>query len=438
MHRSHYLVIGAVLVASFCVAEAQAEYNFNLIASTNTVVLRNPNKTLTSFGVPAINDGMVTFMGTAKLNGSDFIGIYAKNANRGSLRRFANALGIVPPSGGSLFDRLGGASISNGTTAFRGRYNGLRNNGVFIGSGGPLTTIAKDGDPAPIGTFDRPIYTFSDPVISNGTVAFFGFYNSGGIINNAQEGIFTGSGGPLTTIVKTGDSAPIGTFQTFKFFGSPAISGDTVTFGAFYSDGSIQGSGVFTHSGGPLTTIVKTGGPAPIGTFNGFGSPAVSGDTVAFSASYRESFVNGGSGIFTGNGGPLTTIIATGDPAPIGTFRGLFIPAISGDLVTFLATYNKIDGSLPRGGRGIFVSKKDQLKTIIKTGDTLFGDTVIDLKFSKLGVDSNGDIAFSYSLSNGSSGIAVANLVPEPSTLGLLVIGAVGLLLDRHCRSPKN
>ena len=88
--------------------------------------------------------------------------------------------------------------------------------GVFTGSGGPLVTIAKSGDVEPGGgRLGEP----SDPAISDGTVAF-----------STGAGIYTGSGGPLTPIAKFGDTLPDG--QLVTILSPPAISGKTVAFTA--------------------------------------------------------------------------------------------------------------------------------------------------------------------------------------------------------------
>jgi hypothetical protein len=156
---------------------------------------------------------------------------------------------------GTFTDFFGGRlAISGGTVAFWGGHDDLE--GVFTGRGGALTTIAKTGDPAPSGAFS----VFDpDPAISDNLTAFTASYSS------ISEGIFSGSGGALTVIAKTGDAAPVGTFRPFEArFSPPAISGAQVAFaGAYTSE-----QGVFTGTGGPLTTIATTGDATPnVGTF---------------------------------------------------------------------------------------------------------------------------------------------------------------------------
>ena len=113
----------------------------------------------------------------------------------------------------------------------------------------------------------------------------------------------------------------------------------------------------------------------------------------------------------------LTKIAKSGDVAPIGTFdQGGFLdfgfPAISGDTVAFSGNYG--NGS----GEGIFTGNGGPLTTVIKTGDSLFDSTVASLSFTRFGLDpdGSGNLAFSYSLADGRSGIAMATPVIEPGT----------------------
>ena len=112
--------------------------------------------------------------------------------------------------------------------------------GIFTGSGGPTTTIADTSGP-----FDSCY--LDDPSLNNsGTVAFVA------ILDTGEQGIFTGSGGPTTTIAD--NSGP------FDFLWcSPSLNDSgTVAFVAILDTGE---TGIFTGSGGPTTTIADNSGP---------------------------------------------------------------------------------------------------------------------------------------------------------------------------------
>lgn len=383
---------------------------------------------------------------------------------------FTNIADTTSAAPSGTFGGFEAPSISGNSVAFAGTY-GISHKGVFIGGGGPLTTIVKRGDPAPTETF----HSLSDPAISGSTIAFRGSYHDPG------SGIFTGSGGPLTTIVKRGDPAPSGTFG--DFLTSPAISGNTVAFLGSYTGGS----GIFTGSGGSLNTIVKTGDPAPINVFSSLSDPAMSGSSTAFVGRYEnlngttefgvfvstagslttiaktydvipegvlgsigDLSISGNNvgfiatlvkvpdfqyGVFASDGATVTTIAKTGDTAPSGTFFEFYDSAIGGNTVAFLAEYGELGEGGDRLtatniGEGIFVGNGGPLTTVINTGDALFGSTLASflagpiVSIPKLALDAGGsaNIAFVYTLSNGRQGLAVASLVPEPNTVVIFCI----------------
>jgi hypothetical protein len=82
-------------------------------------------------------------------------------------------------------------TISGDTAAFRANYGTSAGVGIFKGNGGALTTIAKTGDPAPVGTLSL----LFNPSIGGGSVAFLGNYG-------AQHALFVGDGGALTAVIK--------------------------------------------------------------------------------------------------------------------------------------------------------------------------------------------------------------------------------------------
>jgi hypothetical protein len=204
--------------------------------------------------------------------------------------------------------------------------------------------------PAPTGTFTS---FDDDPSVRSGA-AFVGNYPGG-------SGVFTRSFfGGVTTLAKTGDAAPSGVFTSF---GDTAGRDFTVSYHATY--GASQ-SGIFQQTGnGPRTTIAKTGDAAPMGVFTGFGKPAMGNLATMFfpnatqdnMTAFRANFV-GGSGIFTGIGGALTTIVKEGDPTPLGgtfeTFGNPSLSAVTNSMgisvpgVAFRGTYN--------GGSSLFLA----------------------------------------------------------------------------------
>jgi hypothetical protein len=377
-----------------CVGAAASSYNFVKIADSQTAA---PVGTFSNFGAPSISGNNVAFDGY--YDGSNASGIFASIG--GGLNTISKK-GDAAPSG--TFSQFFGTAIAGTSVGFVGIYNNSAGSGAFTGSGGPVTVIAKSGDAVPGGT----IATISDVATDGANVAFSAVYNGA-----TQGGIFLTSGGTSTLITSTTE-LPIGV----------SLSGSNVSFSSI---GDVSRVGI-----GQSTTIAKFGDPAPIGTFLHFDSypslgPAIDGNNVAFVGYYA---FGGIGGAFFGNGGPLTTIMTPGDPAPIGTFAGASSPSISGNNVAFVGWYD-IFGSKP----GIFIGNGGPLVSVIKAGDTLFGQTVTSVGIGTSSLDRGGssNIAFRYTLSNGVTGVAIAHAVPEPSACYLLFLGTAGIWLVQ-CR----
>lgn len=405
----------ALLVVCFLAPQTWAAvYTFTNIADTNTPA---PIGTFEDFFGTAISGNTVAFRGR-------YVNPDNLNLETGIFTGIGGPLTTIAKTGNSLplgtFEfQWSDPSISGSIVAFKSNYrstDGLSfGNGIFTGNGGPITTIAKQGDAAPPGTLSSEL---GGPSISVDAVAFrAGFHND-------KKGILLSNGGQLTSIVTTGDSAPTGTFGFGQFAEDPAVSNGIVAFRGVYPGGTA----IFSGSGGALTTIIKTGDAAPSGVFTTLGIPSISGNIVAFGGAYT-----GGTGIFMANGGSLTTIVEVGDAAPSGTFSSVGTPSISGNNVAFVGTYAGFSQ------RGIFIGSGGPLTSVIETGDSLFGSTVNGLGFGRFGlnIDGSGSLAFGYSLADGRTGIARADVVPEPSTSALLFIAAASLMVRKRQRIAR-
>ena len=130
-----------------------------------------------------------------------------------------------------------------------------------------------------------PLNTFSSATVSStGNVAFIAYRDAGG------QGVFTGSGGALTTLIDT--SGAFGTFYSFRLLTQNGPG--TVAFEAHTPSGP---SNVYTVSGGSITPIATS-----IGSVWGLSinDPGV----VAFVATVPGST----HGLHTGSGGSLTLV----------------------------------------------------------------------------------------------------------------------------------
>jgi hypothetical protein len=249
--------------------------------------------------------------------------------------------------------------------------------GIFVGSGGPVSTVADTSN-------GFRFFGFSS-IDGQGKVSFFGIRNDG------SSGIFSGPGGVTTFLDDTG---PISGFGGDSH---SSVSGAFTTVHAFRRDG---GQSIFAGKGGPpLTLIADTSGP-----FSGFDvDPRVNASgQVAFQGFLRS----GGSGIFVGNGGAL---------APIADISGGFAefegaPSINDRGEVAFA------GELTSGESGIFVSSDGQIRTLVDSSGP-FADLLL---FSRPTLNAKGEVAFLGFLDNFQSGLFVG---PDPVADRVILVG---------------
>lgn len=273
------------------------------------------------------------------------------------------------------FSRFGAFPSINsaGTVAFEAD---LKNGqiGIFTGHGGPITTIAGTGDGSPFGGFGPPV------INRRGIVAFEAGLSSG-------AGLFTSSRGTVTSIV-TNVSPP------FEGFADPSINqAGTLAFVAELKTGELQ---VLKGKGPPFTVIADNRG-----AFDGFINSRTSINargTVAFSARFKA----GGAGVFTGNGGNLTTIA---DTDAIFSGFGEDSPKINNHgRVAFV-------GDLKLGGQGVFVGTGKTLTTI---ADTREGFSL----FVNADINNRGTVAFLAFLDAGGQGIFTGSDLIDDRVIG--------------------
>ncbi len=351
--------------------KAQAQYTFTLIADTS-----GPFE---QFGLhPALNSsGTVAFR--AWLDNSTQ-GIFAGNGTM-TTTIAASALPFVG---------FGDPAINQaGTVAFLESTGGFNNIvGVYAGSGGPLVTIAET-----TGLFSG--FAAGTSVNGAGTIAFSASLKSGG-----GTGIFTSNGGVPVQVVNGSFSPSINDSETIAFKRS---------------------AGVFTASGGLITKIADRTGPLKV--FNN--EPSINdAGTVAFVAGIGD-IDSGAYGIYSGNGGPLTTIA---DLSGLYSYFDLYSPSSINDsgTVAFFA-------GLDAGGYGLFLGDGISTIEVIHTGDALFGSTVTGFAISPTSLNDSGQLAFAYGLANGTAGIAIATPVPEPSTALFLAL-SLGMVFAPRLR----
>jgi hypothetical protein len=288
--------------------------------------------------------------------------------------------------------------------------------GIYLGDGGPLTQIARDH---PAGLFNSGLSIVAETSLNDsGQVTFRGTFQQSSVGGAGLfDGVFRGSGGPLTTVALEGAAAPDGNGAYLTFQSSIGLnaSGQTAFIG-FLRDtifGANDDSGVYLGAGGPITQIAHERQAAPDlnGTFSFFEPPAlnVSGE-VAFRAVLTAT--SGGTednmGIFLGSGGTLTQIVRTGQAAPDGngTLSDLGLPALNDSRqVAFFANLTDTSGGFSDDAV-MLLSAGGQLTQIAHAGQTApDGNGILCCFTMSPSLNAAGQVAFVAHLSQTSGGM---------------------------------
>jgi hypothetical protein len=139
---------------------------------------------------------------------------------------------------------------------------------------------------------------------------------------------------------------------------------------------------------------------------------------------FRADLVSGEQGIFTGSGGPTTTIADT---------SGVFDSFSDGPSINAGGTV-AFQAFLDTGEEGIFTGPNAVADKVIQIGDALDGSTVTNLLFFREAFNAHGQLTFFATLANGQEGIFRADPVPEPGPVVLMGGGLACWLAYRWWR----
>jgi hypothetical protein len=360
------------LAAAFTVALASAvavpaassatEYSHTTIAGGS--------ETLSLGQCPAINNfGMVAFS-ASEFDPETF------NSEDKILRGSGGPLTTIADEGDGFTSIFGNPSINDlGAVAFDGNPTGADDELIARGSGGPLTEIARADSAA--GRFDS--FTADVSMNNFGRVAFTGELNADG-----DEGLFEGAGGPVATRYLA---------STSQFGGSisPPSLNDLERV-AFVEDTDTGVRGIFRQSpSGGVTTIADDAGE--LENFNDRVSLNNLG-RVAFTAS-DDAFTR--DAVLTGRGEALTEVANTlGEYSSFG-FRG---PSLN-DLgrVAFEADLDDFVSS------GVFTGPDAVADAVIRTGDTVGDKTVQSVSACREMLNAFGQVAARVTFDDSSEAI---------------------------------
>jgi hypothetical protein len=349
-----------VAVAALCIL-TPAAFAGGPITYTFVNVADSTGPLSTSISNAVINDsGTVAFLAGLDAGG---IGIHRSSSSSGF-----TTIALAGP--GHPFSQLGAPSINDSdVVAFRGDdSNGDR---ILIHSAGTIIPITNGWPYTNVG--ERP------SINDDGTVAFRSSYFA------SYTGIYTGNGGEVSMNYETSQGV-------FSSFGDPVINDDGVIgFIAGQFGGPV---GVFSGTGAGYATIADTNGE-----FNGFGTtPDINADGAVLFDGQRDA---GGAGLYIGSSKGYAPAVTTDDGFSI-ALGNVGRSINDAGAIAFIAPITAT------GQFGIFTGPDVVQDNIIKTGETLFGSTVVSLQCGRDALNNDGDVVFSYSLANGIAGVAIA------------------------------
>jgi hypothetical protein len=364
--------------------------------------------------IPVANNELFSYVGVSQINdsGTMLFGAAVRSTGQSGIFTVTNE-GLITPivltrsrSDDTLteftFDLLYTRTMNNGgTVAFIGNRPFLLGDGIYTGNGGPLTTVA---------TAEGSFYDFQYgglDINDSGTVVF------GAVLDNGNRGVFTSSNGVITTIAEAN-----GLFRFFDQLYPTINNSGTVAFQASLDNGIL---GIFTASNGAITTIADSSG-----SFSYFLGPEINNEgTILFPAGLD----NGLEGLFTSSNGAITAIADSS-----GTFSGFHDIAINDrGMIIFEAI---LDGPRTDIG-GIYAGPDPIADKVIAVGDTLLGSTVTRVDFAPGSMNNSGQFTFYAELTDSKGTVRSTSFfadpvpmsvpVPEPSSaLGLLGMAIFG------------
>lgn len=266
----------------------------------------------------------------------------------------------------------------SGTVAFIDTTTGRA--GLYTGNGGPLSTVVSSPTEFRLYFSGGP----GAPTINNaGSIAFWAYIGPTGITQGNETAILSDAAGQLSTIVS--NVPPVGISNAYSYTTTPQISGNgTVTFEVDHT-GVGGGGGVFSGNGGPLTTLISnsaSNGPTA--------DPAISHNSVE---AYDWPTLNSGN---SRTGNDQLFLVNANTTTTLGT--------ISGDFFSHIAVNDAGSAIASTLDNRIYLAAGGSLNPIVNTNAVFSEDGTVS-------INDSGDIAFIAALSAGGSGIFTG---PDP------------------------
>lgn len=412
------------------------------------------------------NSGDVVFAGDLSGPGitdrNDF-GFWSNKS--GSIELIARKRDLAPGTGGAYFSRIGVRAFNGlGQVALHGYLTGQgvgpgNDVGIWSQAGDQLRLVVRSGDIAP-GTGGKQYLGEGDPfnqvaMNSMGQIAF-----SGGAYDLSASthtyGIWLESGGSMRPVVFRGESAPGTNGEVFSSFSRHFLtdSGELIIYAATRKPGYSYGDryGIWREKAGEMELIAYTGDTAPGSAgriYTGVGNPFVTADgqiLAGASLDWDDLTDENRTALWVEQNGELKMLFRA-DRYPPGQETARF------HAFDNLAINGKGQIAFTSGGpdEALWATDRDgALQLIAQVGEEfdVNDDPLVEelktvawivpkrYRFDNIPMTFNdaGQLAFQLLFTDGSSGIFVANTIPEPTTIALVAVGGLVLMVRRRNR----
>ena len=370
--RTLLIALSSGVTIGLLATSAQAVgYQFTLVADIGGTY---DGRVFTGFpGRPAINDnGDVSFRADFTAVSAEE-GVYVYKSASG----VSTILDSTDTVDSQAIDQFGAyVSLNNsGTVA----VTDMSNNRILTSDGTTHTEVYEMGDSDGTGsTFFQ--FGIRPQINNNGMVGFAASYDS-----DTKYGVFRGNG---STPVLLQEHLPSG-----PYIDEPMTNDSNEA--AWYADGG----GLYINQNG-ATHLVAAQSSYPAATF---GTPINSQGEAAFSAGpVGEDGPQSGFHVVSFNGGVTTLVDSDGPFGSIDNVAISYDPEAEERLIAFSGTLD-MEGEEPVLVQGIYTGASPTADKVIETGDTIFGDEVINLTYFGWGLNNSGQIAFMATLDDGAS-----------------------------------
>ena len=365
----------------------------------------------------------------------------------------------LAPGTNTVFRTFGGTALGeDGQVLFAGELVPDSRSGIWYGKPGNIQPIVLEGQPAPGtgGLFYGTQSLLDLPTIArNGSIAFFSALAGPGAppdpYRHDKVALFVGKPGDFRPVAMLGQQAPGSNTTYSDFHGARINSREELVLFATLANHEY---GIFAGAADNMHLVAKTTDLAPGADgakFNFFDRLGINdrGDVL-----FMGDIATGDDstyGLWAGRPDRLKLIALQGQPAPE-TGDGVFFDRPRGPVINKdgqVAFYALLTGPNSRGpdDYGLFATRHNgQLRLIARYGDRFQvapGDirTIAPLFSSSswasdvISFNEDSDLSFPVRFTDGSEGIFLARVLPEPSALLLLLAACAGILRPRRSRA---